>query len=144
MRILKEFKEFAIKGNAIDLAVGIVIGAAFTSIVNSLVKDIITPPIGKLLGGVDFSNLYVNLSGGSYDTLSDAQAAGAITINYGLFVNAIISFIIVSWVLFLVVKAINRLKRQPVPQTPSTKLCPQCHSTVNIKATRCAFCTSQI
>ncbi|MEM9145255.1 MAG: large conductance mechanosensitive channel protein MscL [Pseudomonadota bacterium] len=111
MSILQEFKEFAVKGNVVDMGVGIVIGAAFTSIVNSLVADIINPLIGVLTGGIDFSNLFVNLSGQDYASLSAAQDAGAATLNYGLFINAVISFLIVSWVLFLIIKGVNTLKR---------------------------------
>jgi large conductance mechanosensitive channel len=144
MKIIHEFKEFAVKGNAVDMAVGIVIGAAFTTIVNSLVKDVITPPLGKLLGGVDFSNLFVSLSGGSYDTLAAPQEAGAATINYGNFINSIISFLIVAFALFMVVKMINRLRRQEPAPTPTTKVCNFCKSTVHKDASRCPNCTSQI
>lgn len=119
--MLKEFKEFAIKGNVVDMGVGIVIGAAFTSIVNSFVGDIINPIIGVLTGGIDFSNLFLNLGGGDYPSLAAAKAAGAATVNYGLFINAIVSFLIVAWVLFLVIKAVNTLKRQEAaaPETPA-------------------------
>ena len=110
--MLNEFKEFAVKGNVVDMGVGIVIGAAFTSIVNSFVKDIINPIIGVITGGIDFSNLFINLGAGEYDSLAAAQEAGAPTINYGLFINAIISFLIVAWVLFLVIKAVNQMKRE--------------------------------
>jgi large conductance mechanosensitive channel len=148
--MLQEFKEFALKGNMIDMAVGIIIGAAFNSIVNSIVVDIIMPPIGLLLGGVDFSNLFAVIKtgeiAGPYLTLADAQAAGAVTINYGLFINTLISFIIVAIVLFLLIKAINRLKREEEapPLEPTTKECPFCYSTIPIKASRCAYCTSEI
>jgi len=141
-KILKEFKEFAVKGNAMDMAVGIVIGAAFGTIVNSLVKDVITPPLGKLMGGIDFTNLYLNLSGGSYVTLSAAQEAGAITLNYGMFLNSLISFIIVAWAIFMVVKVINRLKREE-PQAPTEKACSHCKINIHIDATRCPHCTSE-
>jgi len=147
MAILKEFKEFAVKGNVVDLAIGIIIGTAFGKIVTSLVSDIIMPPIGLLLGKVDFSNLYLNLSGQQYESLKAAQAAGASTINYGLFINVIIDFIIVAFVMFLVVKQMNRLKRQPEPVTPvapNTKECPFCFTNIPIKATRCPNCTSQL
>lgn len=120
--MLKEFKEFAVKGNVVDMGVGIVIGAAFTSIVNSFVADIINPIIGVITGGIDFSNLFINLGDGEYASLAAAQEAGAPTINYGLFINAIISFLIVAWVLFMVIKGVNRMKREqeaePEPETP--------------------------
>jgi len=130
MSVLQEFREFAIKGNVIDMGVGIVIGAAFTSIVNSFVADIINPLIGLLTGGIDFSNLFLNLSGQDYPSLAAAQAAGAATLNYGLFMNSVISFVIVAWVLFLVIKIVNRLKREaeaaptppPVPSAEQTLL----------------------
>jgi large conductance mechanosensitive channel len=119
--MLKEFKEFAVKGNVVDMGVGIVIGAAFTSIVNSFVADIVNPIIGVITGGIDFSDLYVNLGSGEYESLAAAQAAGAPTINYGLFINAIFSFLIVAWVLFLVIKGVNRLKREEeaAPEAPA-------------------------
>ncbi|MCE5209062.1 MAG: large-conductance mechanosensitive channel protein MscL [Chloroflexi bacterium] len=148
--MLKEFKEFIQRGNMIDLAVGIVIGAAFTAIVNSLVKDIIMPPLGLLLSGVDFSNLFILLRQGTpagpYANLADAQAAAAVTINIGLFINAIISFLIVSLAVFFVVKAINRLQRkeEAKPAVPTTKECPFCFTEIPIKAQRCPHCTSQL
>lgn len=146
MKIIKEFKEFAVKGNMIDMAVGIVIGAAFSTVVKSLVDDIITPVIGRLTGGVDFSNLFIVLNGGGrFDTLQAARDAGAVTLNYGLFVNSIITFLIVSWALFMVIKATNRIKRESsLPPTPTEKECPQCLSKVPLKATKCAYCTSQL
>ena len=140
----KEFKAFIMRGNVMDLAIAVIIGAAFGKIVTSLVNDIIMPPIGKLLGGVDFANLYWNLSGGSYDSLAAAKEAGAATINYGVFLNAVIDFIIVAFVIFLIVKAINKMKKQPAPADPTTKDCPFCLSKVAIKATRCPFCTSEL
>ena len=150
MGMMKEFKEFAVKGNVVDMAVGIIIGAAFGTIVKSLVADVIMPPIGLLLGNVDFSNLFVVLKHGAevveYATLAEAQAGGAVTLNYGLFLNTIISFLIVSFAIFILVKNINRLKRKeeaPAP-APTTKDCPKCFSTINIKATRCPFCTAEI
>jgi large conductance mechanosensitive channel len=151
MGMMKEFKEFAVKGNVVDMAVGIIIGAAFGTIVKSLVADVIMPPIGLLLGNVDFSNLFLVLKQGTqagpYLTMADAQAAGAVTLNYGVFINTIISFLIVAFAIFILVKNINRLKREkavePAP-APTTKECPHCLSTVNIKATRCPFCTSPL
>ncbi|MBN1217503.1 MAG: large conductance mechanosensitive channel protein MscL [Anaerolineae bacterium] len=148
--MFKEFKEFALRGNVVDMAVGIIIGAAFGAVVKSLVDDVIMPPIGLLLGGVDFSNLYILLRAGApsapYASLADAQAAGAVTINYGLFINVVISFIIVAWVIFLLIRGMNRLKRQEEapPAEPTTKECPYCLSTISIKATRCPQCTSQL
>jgi len=151
MGMMKEFKEFAVKGNVIDMAVGIIIGAAFGTIVKSLVADIIMPPIGLLLGNVDFTNLFVVLRHGtgmfSYATLADAQAAGAVTLNYGVFLNAVISFLIVAFAIFILVKNINRLKRQQaeVPPPPaSTKECPHCFSAIHIRATKCPHCTSAL
>jgi large conductance mechanosensitive channel len=145
--MLKEFKEFALRGNVVDMAVGIIIGAAFGTIVSSLVDDIVMPPIGLLLGGVDFSNLFVLLRTGSepgpYASLAEAQAAGAVTINYGVFINAIISFLIVAFVMFLLIRGINRLKKEAPP--PATmQECPYCLSMIPIKATRCAHCTSEL
>ena len=144
--MLKEFREFAMKGNVVDLAVGVVIGAAFGKIVDSLVKDIIMPPIGKALGGVDFSNLFLVLGGGGpFPSLKAAQDAGAATLNYGLFINAVIDFLIVAFAVFLVVKAVNRTMPKPAPAAaPATKECPHCLSAVPAKATRCAFCTSSL
>jgi large conductance mechanosensitive channel len=148
--MLKEFKEFILRGNVVDMAVGIIIGAAFGTIVSSLVNDVIMPPIGLLLGGVDFSNLFVLLKAGSpaapYASLADAQAAGAVTINYGLFINAVVSFLIVAFVIFLLIRSINRLRREEEapPAEPTTKECPYCLSTIPIKATRCAHCTSEL
>lgn len=152
--MLKEFKEFAIKGNVVDMAVGIIIGGAFGTIVKSLVSDIVMPPIGLMLGGVDFTNLFITLKEGSkaaapYATLAQAKAAGAVTMNIGVFINNVISFIIVAYAVFLLVKAINRLKREmqapaEAPSEPTTKECPYCLSTIAIKATRCPNCTSNI
>jgi large conductance mechanosensitive channel len=146
----KEFKEFILRGNVVDMAIGVIIGAAFGSIVNSLVKDVLMPPIGLLLGGLDFSNLFLLIKagtpGGPYMTLADAQAAGAVTVNYGLFINAVVSFLIVAAVLFLIVRAVNRLRRTeaPQPEAPATKKCPFCLSDVPLQARRCAFCTSEL
>jgi large conductance mechanosensitive channel len=148
--MFKEFKEFAMKGNVVDMAVGIIIGLAFGAIVNSLVADVFTPPIGLLLGNVDFSNLFVVLKEGStpgpFASLAEAQKAGAVTINYGVFINTIISFLIVAFAVFLLVQGINKLKRkeEAPPAEPTTKECPHCLSTIPIKATRCAYCTSEI
>jgi large conductance mechanosensitive channel len=146
----KEFREFAMRGNVVDMAVGIVIGAAFGTIVKSLVADVIMPPIGLLLGNVDFSNLFVVLKSGAtpgpYHALADAQAAGAVTINYGAFANTIISFLIVAFAVFMLIRGINKMKRkQEAPAVePTTQACPHCLSTIPIKATRCAFCTSEL
>lgn len=144
----KEFREFALRGNVIDLAVGIIIGAAFTTVVNSLVNDIIMPPIGRILNGVDFSNLYINLSGGEFASLQAAKDAGAATLNYGLFINSLITFLITALAVFLLVRAVNRFTRKSesnaTPAAPTTKECPHCYSTISIKATRCPNCTSEL
>ncbi len=140
----KEFKEFATRGNVIDLAVGVIIGSAFGKIVSSLVKDILMPPVGLLLGSVDFSNLFLNLSGGDYDTLTAAQEAGAVTINYGLFVSTVIEFLIVALALFLVIKQVNRLQRPAEQPARTNKECPYCHTAIPIQAARCPNCTSQL
>lgn len=148
--MFKEFKEFAVKGNAVDMAVGIIIGAAFTSIVNSLVNDVIMPPIGLILGKVDFTNLFFVFKEGKvaapYSSLADAKAAGAVTLNYGVFINAIISFLIVAFAVFLMVRTMNRLNRQTsaMPSAPATKECPFCLSVVPTKAVRCGHCTSEL
>ncbi len=142
--MLKEFKEFAVKGNVMDMAIGIIIGAAFGGIVQSLVKDVVMPPLGLLLGKVDFSNLFINLSGTSYPTLAAAQAAGAPTLNYGLFVNAVVNFIILAFVIFLVVKQLNRLKREAPPAAPSEKDCPLCATKIPLAAQKCPHCTADL
>jgi large conductance mechanosensitive channel len=142
--MFKEFKAFIMRGNVIDMAVGIIIGAAFGKIVTSLVNDIIMPPLGLLLGKIDFSNLFINLSGLPYPSLAMAKAAGAPTINYGLFVNAIIDFLIIALVIFMLIKQVNRLKAQPAPVPPNTKECPFCHTGIPLKATRCPNCTSML
>ena len=141
--MLKEFKEFALKGNVIDLAIGFIIGAAFNKVVQSLVNDIIMPPIGMLMGKMDFSALFVNLSGKQFETLVEAKKAGAATLNYGLFINTLVDFIIMAFVVFLMVKQINRLKREvPIVPAPETKECPFCLSIVPLAAKRCSQCTS--
>jgi large conductance mechanosensitive channel len=148
--MLKEFKEFALRGSVVDMAVGIVIGAAFSAIVTSLVNDIIMPPIGLLLGRVDFANLYILLKSGDpappYASLADAQGAGAVTINYGLFISALIGFIIIALVVFLIIRGVNRMRREEEapPEEPTTKECPFCFSEISIKASRCAHCTSEL
>lgn len=141
--MLKEFKEFAMRGNVIDLAVGVIIGGAFGKIISSLVEDVIMPPIGRLLGPVNFSDLFINLSGQSYATLKEAKAASAATLNYGLFLNTIINFLIVAFFVFLFVKQINRFAPKPVP-VPTTKDCPQCAMPIPLAAKRCGHCTSQL
>jgi len=142
--MLKEFKEFAMKGNVLDLAIGIIIGTAFGAIVKSLVEDIIMPPIGLLLGNIDFTNLFLDLSGKAFPTLKAAKDAGAATINYGLFINTVINFIIVAFVIFLLIRQINRMKKEPAPAAPNTKECQYCLSAIPLKATRCPNCTSQL
>jgi large conductance mechanosensitive channel len=139
----KEFKEFAMRGNVLDLAIGVVIGAAFGKIVSSFVNDVLMPPIGKLTGGVDFSNLFLVLGPGHFDSLKAAKDTGVPTLNYGLFINAVIDFLIVAFSIFLVVKAVNRAMPKPAPApAPPMKDCPQCLSSIPEKATRCAHCTS--
>jgi large conductance mechanosensitive channel len=143
--MLKEFKEFAMRGSVIDLAVGVVIGAAFGKIVTSLVDDIIMPPIGRLLGHMDFSNLFVTLTDAHYDTLGQAKAVGAPTLNYGLFLNNVINFLIVAFAIFIVVQQVNRWTKKPAaPAAPSTKDCPQCTMGIPIGAKRCPHCTAQL
>ncbi len=143
--MLNEFKKFAMRGNMIDMAVGIIIGGAFGTIVNSLVNDIIMPPIGLLLGKVDFANLYISLTGQQYESLAAAKAAGAATWNYGVFINNIINFVIVAFAVFLLVRAINRMQKPPAPApAPATKDCPRCFSAIPVKATRCPHCTSEL
>jgi len=144
--MFKEFKEFITRGNVIDLAVGVIIGGAFGKIVSSLVADIIMPPIGMLMNGVNFSGLFLALDRKAYASLAVAQAAGAPTLNYGLFINNIIDFVIVAFVIFLMIRAINKLKRQPAPVAAETtsKDCPFCFTSIPIKATRCPHCTTQL
>ncbi len=144
--MLKEFKEFAMRGSVLDMAIGIIIGAAFGKIVSSFVSDVLMPPIGLLLGNVDFSNLFINLSGTPYSTLAEAKAAGAAVIRYGVFLNTVLDFVIVAFVIFLLIRQVNRLKRQPevAAAAPTTKVCAYCLSTIPIKATRCPHCTSEL
>jgi large conductance mechanosensitive channel len=142
--MFKEFKEFAMRGNVLDMAVGIIMGAAFGKIITSFVGDILMPPLGLLLGKVNFSNLFVSLSG-SYPSLAAAKAAGAPTINYGLFLNTVLDFVIVGFAIFLLIRQVNRFVRKPVPAPPApTKECPYCLSAVALKATRCPHCTSEL
>jgi large conductance mechanosensitive channel len=146
--MLKEFREFVMRGNVVDMAVGIIIGAAFGAIIVSLVADVIMPPIGLLLGKVDFANLFAVLKAGSvagpYKSLADAQAAGAVTINYGMFVNKIINFVIVAFAVFLLIRSVNRMRREPPAAEPTTKACPYCATDIPIAALRCPHCTSQL
>ncbi len=141
--MFNEFKEFIMRGNVVDLAVGIIIGGAFGKSVTSLVNDVLMPPLGKLMGNADFSGMFINLSGTPYPSLAVAKAAGAATINYGLFINTVIDFIIVAAAIFIMIKQVNRLKK-PVAAAPSMKTCPYCISNVPIKATRCPACTSDL
>jgi large conductance mechanosensitive channel len=144
--MFKEFKTFAMRGNVLDLAVGVIIGAAFGKIVTSFVSDVLMPPIGLLLGKVDFSNLFVDLSGQHHATMAEAKAAGAATLNYGLFINNIIDFLLVAFAVFLLVRQVNRFNKEPeaAPAAPTTKDCPFCLSAIPLKATRCPNCTSQL
>jgi large conductance mechanosensitive channel len=142
--MLKEFKEFAMKGNVLDMAIGVIIGGAFGKIVSSLVSDVLMPPLGLLMGKVDFSSLFINLSGTPQPSLTAAKAAGAPTINYGVFLQATFDFIIIAFVIFLFVKQVNRLKQPAPAAAPTTKDCPHCLSAIPIKATKCAHCTSNV
>ena len=143
--MLKEFKEFAMRGNVMDMAVGIIIGAAFGKIVSSLVEDVMMPPIGRLLGRIDFSGLFINLSDKSYETLKAARDAGAPTLNYGIFLNTVINFLIVAFAVFLLVQQVNRWTKKPAPAAaPTTKECPQCAMTIPLGAKRCGHCTTQL
>ena len=144
--MLKEFKAFVMRGNVLDMAIGVIVGIAFGAIVNSIVNDILMPSIGKLFGKVDFSNLFINLSGTSYASLSDARKAGAAVIAYGVFVNTMINFLIIAFVLFLIVRQVNimRRKTEATPAAAITKECPFCYSAISLKATRCPHCTSEL
>ena len=140
--MLKEFKEFAMRGNIVDLAVGVIIGVAFGKVVSSLVEDLIMPPVGRLFGHVNFSELFINLNGRSYETLAAAKAAGAPTVNYGIFMNSVINFLIVAFAVFLIVHQVNRWTRKP--EAPTTKDCPQCAMAIPMAAKRCGHCTTQL
>jgi large conductance mechanosensitive channel len=145
--MIKDFKDFIMRGNVLDLAVAVIIGAAFGKIVSLLVSDVLMPPLGLVLGNVDFSNLFINLSSVPYQSLAAAKAAGAATINYGIFLNAVVDFLIVAFVIFLLIRAVARVRRResvPAPVAPATRECPYCLSNVPIRATRCAFCTSEL
>jgi large conductance mechanosensitive channel len=142
--VYKEFKEFIMRGNVVDLAVAVVIGAAFGRIVTSFVEDILMPPIGLLLGNVDFSNLFINLSGKDYDSIAAAKAAGAATLNYGIFINNIINFLIIAFAVFLIIRQINRMKGPAPAAAPATKDCPHCLSAIPVGATKCAHCTAEL
>ena len=139
-----EFKEFIMRGNVVDLAIGVIIGAAFGKIVTSFVEDVLMPPIGLALGRVDFSNLFINLSGKDYPSVAAAKQAGAATLNYGIFFNNIINFLIIAFVIFLLIKQINRMQRPAATAEPTLKDCPYCLSAVPLKATKCAFCTTEL
>jgi large conductance mechanosensitive channel len=143
--MFKEFKEFAMKGNVLDMAIGIIIGAAFGKIISSLVGDVLMPPLGLLLHHVDFSNLFIALDGNSYPTMAAAKAAGAATLNYGVFINTVIEFVIVAIAIFLLIRQVNRWTAKPAPAAaPTTRPCPYCYSDIPIKATRCPDCTSNL
>ncbi len=147
MKMMKEFKDFAMKGNVIDLAVGVIIGGAFGKIVTSVVSDLIMPVITLITGKIDFANLFFSLDGKSYNTLADAKAAGASTLNYGNFITSVIDFLIIAFCIFIIIKQINKMKRKPAPApaaAPTEKICPYCQSKINIQAVKCPFCTSQL
>ncbi len=143
-KMLKEFKEFIMRGNVLDLAVGIIIGGAFGKIISSFVGDILMPPLGLILGKVNFTDLFINLSDKSYPTLAAAKAAGAPTLNYGLFINTVIDFLIVAFAIYLMIVQVNRFKKKPEAEAPATKDCPFCFSTIPVKAMRCPHCTSNL
>ena len=142
--MIKEFKEFVVKGNVLDMAVGIIIGASFGKVVTSFVNDVMMPPVGLLLGKMDFTNLFINMSGKSFESLADAKKAGAATLNYGLFLNTMIDFLIVGFAIFILVRQVNRLKRQTPAAAPMTRVCPFCFIDIPLKATRCPHCTSTL
>jgi large conductance mechanosensitive channel len=142
--MFKEFKEFVMRGNVLDMAVGIIIGVAFGKIVTSLVNDILMPPIGRVLGRLDFSSLFINLTGQHFPSIAAAKAVGAPTLNYGLFLNTVIDFLIVASVIFILIRQFNRLKRKPAEAAPSTKECPFCFSAISVRAVRCPHCTSEL
>jgi large conductance mechanosensitive channel len=143
--MLKEFKEFAMRGNVLDMAIGIIIGAAFGKIISSFVADVLLPPIGLLMGGADFSNYFVTIKGAAQPTLAAAKAAGAVTINYGFFINTVLDFLIVAFAIFMLIRQVNRFKKKEEPvAAPETKECPQCLSVIPLKAKRCAHCTTQL
>jgi large conductance mechanosensitive channel len=144
MGIIGEFKEFAMKGNVLDMAVGIIIGAAFGGIISSLVKDVIMPPIGMIMGGINFGDLFIALDGKTYASLAAAQAAAAPTINYGLFINAIINFLIVALAIFMLIRQVNAAKKKPAPPEPNTKECPFCKESIPKAAVKCSHCTSDL
>ena len=142
--MLKEFKEFVMRGNVVDLAVAVIIGAAFGKIITSFVEDVLMPPIGLLLGNVDFSNLFINLSGGDYASVAAAKQAGAATLNYGIFLNHVVNFLIIAFAIFILIKQINRFQKPAPAAAPTTKNCPHCCSAIAIQATRCPHCTSNL
>jgi large conductance mechanosensitive channel len=142
--MLKEFKEFVMRGNVVDLAIAVIIGGAFGKIISSFVEDVLMPPIGLALGNMDFSNLFINLSGKDYPSVAAAKAAGAATLNYGIFFNHVINFLIIAFAIFLLIKQINRMQKPAPAAAPATKDCPHCLSAIPIKATRCAHCTSSL
>lgn len=142
--MLEEFKKFIMRGNVLDLAIGIIIGGAFGQIVSSLVDDVIMPPIGLILGKVNFSNLFLSLDGNTYASLAAAKEAGAATLNYGLFINTLINFLIVAFAIFLLIKQVNRFQKPVEPEAPATKICTYCQTEIPVKATRCPHCTSQL
>lgn len=144
MGFISEFKDFAMKGNVLDMAVGIIIGAAFGGIVNSLVKDVIMPPVGMMMGGINFADMFVALDGKTYATLAAAQAAAAPTINYGLFINAVINFIIVALAIFLLIRQVNDARKKPAPPEPNSKECPFCREMIPKAAVKCSHCTSDL
>ncbi|WP_199478561.1 large conductance mechanosensitive channel protein MscL [Peribacillus saganii] len=142
--MIQEFKKFIMRGNVIDLAVGVIIGAAFSKIVTSLVDDVLMPPIGLIIGKVDFSDLFISLSGEKYDSLAEAKAAGAATLNYGLFLNNIINFLIISLAIFIIVRQVNRFHKKEEPETPLKKPCPECFTDIHLEAKRCPSCTTYL